>query len=1132
MQYTKPDITEKLPPSKPTNNTLQIQKKLSSVSIVFVLILALAIFTRFYMLEPRVMSHDETSHVYFSWLFYRGNGYAHDPVTHGPLQFHLVALSYFLFGDSDTSARIPAALFSIATVGFCWFYRRYLGNAGAIIAALMFTISPYMLYYGRYVRNEAFVALFGLIMLWAILRYLETGQSRYLAWLTTVTVLHFTAKETAFIYTAQALLFLGLLFVYKITQNNWNRQGYRSYFLLGLIATITLLSAGMAVRSLATKTDLTGALVYPELANIPALTYILIAAGLIALVAAIYFLITGYSLEKIREERSFDLAILLGTLVMPKLSPFLINFLGWKIPVNASEVNALTSADILHIALVLLPIFAISIIIGLWWQRRIWLINAAIWYAIYTVFYTSMFTNGAGFFTGLVGSLGYWLEQQAVNRGGQPFYYYALVQIPIYEYLPAFGCLIAFVYMIIRIVKPTAKYPVQDTLNINSDDTDILETRNDATSTQPPAIALFGFWSATSLIAFSIAGEKMPWLTVHIALPMILVSAWIFSKLVDGFHWSAYKDNNGWLVTGLLIVFVPALIGAGQALLGVNPPFAGRTLEQLAATSEFIISLVTAIASGIGIWYLTRNWQAGQIGRAALLLVIALLSVLTARTAFTASYVNYDKATEFLVYAHSGPGDKIALEQIEELSRRLTGGLDMPVAYDSDTTYPYWWYLRNFTNLRFYQNNPTRDLRDVPAILVGSGNFGKIEPIVGQAYYRFDYIRIWWPIEDYDNLTWERMINAIRDPQMRQAIFNIWLNRDYTLYNQLTNRSNSLQNWSPAGLMRLYIRKDIVAQIWDYGTGITTEPVIADPYEGKQIDINADMIFGSMGTSPGQFQNPRDIAIAPDGTLYVADTMNNRIQHLALDGTVLQTWGTFADIARGEAPGGTFYEPWSVAVAPDGTVYVADTWNHRIQHFTANGEFIRMWGYFGQAETPFALWGPRDIAIDALGHVFVTDTGNKRVVVFDREGNFVTQFGSIGFEPGQFDEPVGIAVDEDGLVYIADTWNQRIQVMAPDSNGSYIPFLNYEVVAWYGESLDNKPYLAVDQNGNLYVSDPEGFRILHFRRTGTFINFFGDYGTGTNRFNLPTGVAVDSLGGLWVADSANHRIMHFSLPGE
>ena len=217
------------------------------------------------MLEPRVMSHDETSHVYFSWFFYKGNGYAHDPVTHGPLQFHLVALSYFLFGDSDTSARIPAALFSVATVGFMWYFRRYLGRAGALIAALMFTISPYMLYYGRYVRNEAFVALFGVISIWAILRYLETGQNRFLYWLTAVTVLHFATKETSFIYAAQALLFLGLYFVYQITQKQWRKPTQRTYFLLSLIVALILVLFGCSYAAWLTKLSRPGKRNTPKL---------------------------------------------------------------------------------------------------------------------------------------------------------------------------------------------------------------------------------------------------------------------------------------------------------------------------------------------------------------------------------------------------------------------------------------------------------------------------------------------------------------------------------------------------------------------------------------------------------------------------------------------------------------------------------------------------------------------------------------------------------------------------------------------------------------------------------------------------------------------------------------------------
>jgi sugar lactone lactonase YvrE/4-amino-4-deoxy-L-arabinose transferase-like glycosyltransferase len=1118
--------------------------------LIFAIILILAIFTRFYMLEPRVMSHDETSHTYFSWLFYKGNGYAHDPVTHGPLQFHLVALSYFLFGDSDTTARIPAAIFSIATVAFLWNYRRYLGRAGALVAALLLTISPYMLYYGRYVRNEAFVAFFGVVMLWSMLRYIEIAKLKYLYIFTAVTVLHFCTKETSYIYAAQALLFLALYLVYRITQQRWNREEFRSPFLYTMILSLFLLTLGVVVKILSGKLSVTGQSLFPTVASIPTpIPLLIIILGFIAAIGAIVFVISGFGLSRIREERAFDLLMLLGTLVLPLLSAFGINLFGWKIPINATEVNALTGPDVIRMALIVVPVFIVSIVLGLWWNKRQWLINAGIWYIIFIVLYTSMFTNGVGFFTGLVGSLGYWLAQQAVNRGDQPIYYYALIQIPIYEFLPAIGTILGIILASMgRKTVDDDTFEI-DNHNIEEEEQPIIGTTNDANekdslqpepqaviertispTVTPPTVGLLIFWSISSLLAYSIAGEKMPWLTVHITMPMILLSGWSFGYLIDTMDWKIFQIKKGWLMLGLLFVFVPALFSTLRSLLGDNPPFAGKSLDQLATTSEFIIAFLITIACGAGLLILIKGWSPRLVLRGLALVLFSLLAVLTARAAFMASYINYDLAKEYLVYAHSTPGDKIALQQITDISRRLTGALDITVAYDDKTTYPYWWYLRNFPNQRYYGSTPTRDLRDVPVILVGQENFGKIEAVVGQAYNEFDYLRIWWPNMDYMNLNSERVKNAILNPQMREAIFQIWLNRDYTLYSQLVGQDMSLQNWNPSEKFRLYIRKDIVAQLWDYGSSASTVPIQADPYEGKQISLNADKVIGTTGTQPGQFQNPRDVALAPDGSLYITDTSNNRIQHLAADGSVLKVWGSFADISKGAAPGGTFFEPWGIAVGKDGSVYVADTWNHRIQKFTANGDFIKMWGSFGQADTPFAIWGPRDIAIDDNGNLFITDTGNKRIVVYDPDGNYVNQFGSVGLEPGTFDEPVGVAVDKEGLVYITDTWNQRIQVMVEDASGNYIPLINWEVVAWYGQSLDNKPYLSVDNNGNLFTTDPEGYRVLHFTTTGTFVNYFGDFGVGPNSFNLPTGIITDGSGGLWITDAGNGRIMHFILP--
>ncbi|NUM46392.1 MAG: SMP-30/gluconolactonase/LRE family protein, partial [Anaerolineales bacterium] len=826
----------------------------------------------------------------------------------------------------------------------------------------------------------------------------------------------------------------------------------------------------------------------------------------------------GYSLENIRKERTFDLLIILGTMVLPQLTAFPVKVFG-------GTPTDYTTSGIIRSALVLGPLVAITIGIGVWWNSRVWLTSAALFYGIFVVTYTTVFTNGQGFFTGIVGSLGYWLEQQGVQRGSQPWYYYLLVQIPVYEYLTALGTLLALGLGIRRWMGVSS----------SSGSAPRAEDTGAEPEGEEAALPLFGFWVLTSTLAYTIAGEKMPWLTFHIALPMILVTGWALGQVIEKVNWRSFAEKRGWVGVGLLLVFVPAFVSVLVSLTGTTPPFQGSELAQLQATSTFLTAIVTAALSGWGLFMVLRDWQVGQTVRVIVLVFFAFLGVLTTRTAFVATYINYDNANEYLVYAHSNTPVKTIMDQVEDISLRMYGDLSMPVAYDDDVSWPFSWYLRNYSNQRYYQANPTRDLRDVPVIIVGDNNFAKIEPVVGQAYYQLDYIRMVWPDQGYFNLTGERIQNALTDPQWRQALFNIWWNRDYKLYSELSNLDLTLDKWRPADLMRMYVRKDVAAKLWNYGLAASPDALIADPYEGKGIELLPDIAFGSPGTAPGQFNHPRNLTVAPDGTIFVADADNHRIQHLNPDGSVIATWGTYADVLQGSAPPGTMNQPWDVALSPDGKfLYVADTWNHRIQKYTVEGEFVTMWGVFGQAETPDAFWGPRDVTVDANGNVYVTDTGNKRIVVFTDAGVVLGEFGEEGFEPGMFYEPVGLALNPvNGYLYVADTWNQRMQILTPDPQNMfiYLPLKSWDINGWFGQSLENKPYIAVDgERGRLLVADPESYRILEFTVEGEFVRYWGDYSADTNGFGLVSGVAFDPDGGVWVSDGANNRLLHFTLP--
>jgi len=1150
--------------------------KLTWETGIIVLLLIVAVLTRFYDLGDRVMSHDETTHVYFSWQLYKGNGYQHDPLSHGPLQFHLIALSYFLFGDNDFTARVPVAVFGVLTIWFVWWgFRRYIGRIGALTAAFFFLISPYILYYERYARNESYVALFGLLMLWGMLRYLDTGKTKYLYITTAALALHFTAKETSFIYAAQALLFLGFLFLVRLGNRNWtNPESRRIFFTVLLIAAslfVLAVGAQLVTREPAavavSTTEVQEPAVQGEsdevtlsspMSRIPLL---LGSVGLIALVVGLFVLIRGYGWNRLRQERSFGLMVLLFTLALPHLAAFPVqwirsdlNYTALKgIFFNWAQGIALDSPQIGVVALVvgvILFMFLVSAALGLAWSPRVWLINMGIFFAIFIPLYTTVFTNGAGFFTGLFGSLGYWLEQQGVERGSQPWYFYAFLQVPMYEFLALFGSAVAAV-LGIRILRnrlPTKRQPEAENRKLRPEES------------QQLAVVLFAFWAVTALLAYSIAGEKMPWLTVHIAIPLLMLAGWSAGWILKRVDWTRLFTSRSVLAALAMVVFIAALLSALGLLLGTQPPFAGSTQLQLRDTYRFVFYALLATASVYAMLALPERakWKPGQFAKVLLALIFAGLAFYTARTSFRANYLNYDLATEYLVYAHMAPGPKEIMEQIEDLSARLTDSNDLQIAYDNETTYPFWWYLRNYPNQRYYADQPTRDLRDLPVILVGDANYGKIEPIVGNSYYLFEYNRIWWPNQDYFEYQWDtiaggfaaetgqlatdmgyldylgrvgnRLWSYFGNAQFREAIWQIWMNHDFRAYLETKGQDPSLSAWIPSRTMRMYVRKDIAAQIWDYGAQPEGETVIEDPYEGRSIELAADIQVGGPGAGPGQFNSPRGLAVAPDGGVFVADANNHRIQHFAADGVFINEWGTLSDSSNGEAEGGTFNEPWGVAVSPDGRfVYVADTWNHRIQKFTISGIFLKAWGNFGQDEQPYSMWGPREILVDNDGNILVMDTGNKRIKVFDDDGNFIAQFGEAGFGLGQFDEPVGMALDrETGRLYVADTWNQRVQVLEY-SAGNFTVIESWDIAGWFGQSLVNKPYLSVGVDGRVFVADPESGRILVFESNGTFVHFFGGYEQTAVDIGIAQGVAADSTSGVWVTDSQNNRLLHFSL---
>ena len=147
---------------------------------LWVLLTLVALGMRLVGLGDRALSHDESLHALYSWYITDAFNYSHDPMMHGPFLFHVNALLYLLFGASDFTARLFPALVGTATVVSLWWFRGILGRRGALLAAVLLTISPSLLFHSRYIRNDIYVALCSLLWALGLIRYVQTGFQRWL----------------------------------------------------------------------------------------------------------------------------------------------------------------------------------------------------------------------------------------------------------------------------------------------------------------------------------------------------------------------------------------------------------------------------------------------------------------------------------------------------------------------------------------------------------------------------------------------------------------------------------------------------------------------------------------------------------------------------------------------------------------------------------------------------------------------------------------------------------------------------------------------------------------------------------------------------------------------------------------
>ena len=435
------------------------------------------------------------------------------------------------------------------------------------------------------------------------------------------------------------------------------------------------------------------------------------------------------SKNKIISERFSDIFILVFALTIPLASPvtgIIGNLFNLNMVPGVSELTRIGyPSDNLSLFISYASIFMtflISFSVGIYWFKKQWIVLFSAFWVIFIVFFSSLGSNPDGIFTGIWQSLGYWLAQQDVARGSQPWYYFFLV-IFSYEFLAIF-------------------------ISISS----ILFLRKKIRIFEIFLIA----WFLSNMLLYGIASEKMPWLVVNIILPLFIYSGITLSEISKNIT----QINNKAYVKYLSLISVFIF----SCILFFN------------STSFNTIGI-----SFISVWFLILitfiNFKDLKLNKSKIIdcfkvafsLILLVLVVFTLKTSIDSSFYNSDVPDEIIVYTQTSPNVHNLVQEIKNY-KLINDGASIAIDTSGGHQWPWPWYLRH-SDVKYFDstNEDTineKDFYKYDYIILNSKNFLKFNSKITNSdlYENINQVpfRMWFP-ENYRFASFKEFTGYVKD---------------------------------------------------------------------------------------------------------------------------------------------------------------------------------------------------------------------------------------------------------------------------------------------------------------------------------------------------------------------------------